>query len=128
MPLPFMMMKHRRGEDYEGASVRMQLSSIGVAALIVCIAVSVPLSGYLNNPVPAIVGVPLGLYLLFAIRVADQWQKAAVLRLGRYIGLRGPGVFMILPVVDELRKYVDQRVSVPAVKAASALTRVPGPA
>jgi regulator of protease activity HflC (stomatin/prohibitin superfamily) len=85
--------------------------------------VSVPLSAYLNNPVPAIVGVPLGLYLLFAVRVADQWQKVAVLRLGRYIGLRGPGVFMIIPVIDEISKYVDQRVRVTAVKAESALTR-----
>lgn len=120
MPLQLSMIR-RSSED--SPSVRLQLSSIGVAALIICIGVSVPLSAYLNNPAPAIVGVPLGLYLLFAIRVADQWQKAAVLRLGRYIGLRGPGVFMIIPVIDEISKYVDQRVRVTAVKAESALTR-----
>src|SRR5258706_10788649 len=104
MPLQLSMIK--RGEDCS-PSARLQLSAIGVAALIISIGVSVPLSGFLNNPVPAIVGVPLGLYLLFAIRVADQWQKAAVLRLGRYTGLRGPGVFMIIPVIDEISKYVD---------------------
>jgi len=120
MPLQLSMIR-RTSED--SPSVRLQLSAIGVAALIICIGVSVPLSAYLNNPAPAIVGVPLGLYLLFAIRVADQWQKAAVLRLGRYIGLRGPGVFMIIPVIDEISKYVDQRVRVTAVKAESALTR-----
>jgi regulator of protease activity HflC (stomatin/prohibitin superfamily) len=120
MPLQLSMI--RRGEDSSPAA-RLQLSAIGVAALIICIGVSVPLSAYLNNPVPAIVGAPLGLYFLFAIRVADQWQKAAVLRLGRYIGLRGPGVFMIVPVIDEVSKYVDQRVRVTAVKAESALTR-----
>jgi hypothetical protein len=111
MPLQLSMI--RRGEDSRGGPVRLQLSAIGIAAFIICIGASVPLSAYLNNPV----------YLLFAIRVADQWQKAAVLRLGRYIGLRGPGVFVIIPVIDEVSKYVDQRVRVTAVKAESALTR-----
>jgi hypothetical protein len=121
MPLQLSMIK--RGEDSQRGPARPQLSAVGIAMLIICIGVSVPLSAYLNNPVPAIVGVPLGLYLLFAVRVADQWQKVAVLRLGRYIGLRGPGVFMIIPVIDEISKYVDQRVRVTAVKAESALTR-----
>jgi regulator of protease activity HflC (stomatin/prohibitin superfamily) len=65
----------------------------------------------------------LGLYFLFAIRVAEQWEKAAVMRLGRYIGLRGPGIFMIIPVIDEISLYVDQRVRVVEVNAESALTR-----
>ena len=55
--------------------------------------------------------------------MADQWEKAAVLRLGRYVGLRGPGVFMIVPVIDQISRYVDQRVRVADVKAESALTR-----
>ena len=65
----------------------------------------------------------MGLYFLFAIKVAEQWQKAAVLRLGRYIGLRGPGIFFIIPVIDSISQYVDQRVRVTDVKAESALTR-----
>ncbi len=55
--------------------------------------------------------------------MAEQWQKAAVLRLGRYIGLRGPGIFFIIPVIDSISQYVDQRVRVTDVKAESALTR-----
>jgi regulator of protease activity HflC (stomatin/prohibitin superfamily) len=121
MPLQLSMIK--RGEDSQRGPARLQLSSIGVAALIICIVVTVPLSAYFNNPLPIVVGFLVGMYLVFAIRVADQWQKAAVLRLGRYIGLRGPGVFMIIPVIDEISKYVDQRVRVTAVKAESALTR-----
>ena len=50
-----------------------------------------------NNPAPAWCRRAIGLYLMFAIRVADQWEKVAVLRLGRYIGLRGPGMFHIIP-------------------------------
>ena len=65
----------------------------------------------------------IGIYLMFAIRVADQWEKVAVLRLGRYVGLRGPGMFHIIPIVDSLSRFVDQRVRVASVKAESALTR-----
>jgi regulator of protease activity HflC (stomatin/prohibitin superfamily) len=78
---------------------------------------------YFNNPAPIIVGGVIGLYFLFSIKVAEQWQKAAVLRLGRYTGLRGPGMFTIIPVIDSISLYVDQRVRVTAVKAESALTR-----
>src|SRR5262245_18679962 len=72
---------------------------------------------------PIIVGVVVGVYLLFSIRVADQWEKVAVLRLGRYIGLRGPGLFHVIPIVDTLSRYVDQRVRVASVTAESTLTR-----
>lgn len=65
----------------------------------------------------------IGLYLLFAIRVADQWQKIAVLRFGRYMGLRGPGLFHIIPIVDSVSRTVDQRVRVANVSAESTLTR-----
>ncbi len=65
----------------------------------------------------------IGLYLLFAIRMADQWEKVAVLRFGKYIGLRGPGLFHMIPVVDTLSRYVDQRVRVANVSAESTLTR-----
>jgi regulator of protease activity HflC (stomatin/prohibitin superfamily) len=73
--------------------------------------------------VPVFAAVALGLYLLFAIRVADQWEKVAVLRFGRYRGLRGPGLFHIIPIVDSMSRYVDQRVRVASVSAESTLTR-----
>lgn len=68
-------------------------------------------------------GILAGIYLLFSIKVAKQWQKTAVLRLGRYAGLRGPGVFHVIPVIDSLSRYVDQRIRVTDVTAESALTR-----
>ena len=68
-------------------------------------------------------GLLVGVYLLFSIKVADQWEKVAVLRLGRYIGLRGPGLFHVIPIVDRLSRYVDQRVRVASVTAESTLTR-----
>jgi regulator of protease activity HflC (stomatin/prohibitin superfamily) len=72
---------------------------------------------------PAIAGAAVGLYLLFSIKVVRQWEKVALLRLGKYAGLRGPGLFTILPVIETLSPYVDQRVRVASVKAESTLTR-----
>ena len=72
---------------------------------------------------PLIAGGLLGVYLLFSIKVADPWEKIAVLRKGRYIGLRGPGLFHIIPIVDRLSARVDQRVRVSSVSAESTLTR-----
>jgi len=80
-------------------------------------------SGLLRSPVPLVVLGAVGLYLLFAVRVAAQWEKVAVLRLGRYRGLRGPGWFHVIPVVDTVSEYVDQRIRVTDVRAETALTR-----
>jgi hypothetical protein len=100
-----------------------QISTIGVAVFVVCVAIGLAPTAYYDNPAPVAIAAVIGLYFLFAIKVAEQWQKAAVLRLGRYTGLRGPGMFFIIPVVDSISQYVDQRVRVTDVKAESALTR-----
>jgi regulator of protease activity HflC (stomatin/prohibitin superfamily) len=72
----------------------------------------------------AVVGVNLvGLIILWAIKVADQWEKAVVLRLGRFVGLRGPGLFWILPVVDRIPVWIDHRVMVTPFSAEKTLTK-----
>jgi len=111
----------RRSGD--GPAMGVQISSIGVAVFLILTLSGAGAAAAYNNPAPAVAGSLIGLYFLFAIRVADQWQKAAVLRFGKYIGLRGPGVFFIIPVIDTVSTYVDQRVRVTDVKAESALTR-----
>jgi regulator of protease activity HflC (stomatin/prohibitin superfamily) len=102
---------------------RVQISAVGIAVLLVCLVAGIAGTARLNNALPAVLGAFIGLYLLFAIRVAEQWERAAVLRFGRYIGLRGPGIFMIVPVMDQISLYVDQRVRVVQVSAETALTR-----
>jgi len=102
---------------------RLKLSSPGVALFVISVIAGGVVGNAIHAPEAIAAGVLLGLYLLFAIRVADQWEKAAVLRLGRYRGLRGPGLFVIIPVVDTLSRFVDQRVRVANVTAESALTR-----
>jgi len=102
---------------------KIQLSAVGAAVFLICLAIGLGPAIRYREPAAAVIGGVIGLYFLFAIRVAEQWEKAAVLRLGRYIGLRGPGIFMIIPVIDRVSLYVDQRVRVVEVKAESALTR-----
>lgn len=74
------------------------------------------------NPVSVIVGSLLGLAAAQAPRIAKQWERAVVLRLGRYIGLRGPGLFWVIPFVDSVSAYVDQRIITTDFAAESTLT------
>mgnify|MGYP001777514907 CR=1 FL=1 len=58
-----------------------------------------------------------------SIRIADQWEHAVVLRMGKFKGLKGPGLFFIWPIVDSVSAYVDQRVRVSVFKAEQTLTK-----
>ena len=114
----------RIGDDaLKPDQLQLRFSSIGITLFVVSFAAGALVSTVMNNPAGAVAGGLLGLYLLYAIRVADQWEKVAVLRLGKYVGLRGPGVFHVIPIVDRLSRYVDQRVRVANVSAESTLTR-----
>ena len=99
------------------------VSGVAVALFAISVAAGLGLATALDSRSLLVAGAVTGVYLLFSIKVADQWEKVAVLRLGRYIGLRGPGLFHMIPVVDTLSRYVDQRVRVASVTAESTLTR-----
>ena len=87
-------------EHYEAGSVQIAVEQCGVALLVVLLAAGAASIGAADQPGAAGGGALVGLYFLFAIRMADQWEKVAVLRFGRYIGLRGPGLFHMIPIVD----------------------------
>jgi regulator of protease activity HflC (stomatin/prohibitin superfamily) len=99
------------------------ISAPGITALVVCIAAGLVVGRIVHSPAALIAGIVVGIYLLFSIKVVQQWQRVAILRFGRYRGLRGPGLFLIVPVVDTLSRFVDQRVRVATVTAESTLTR-----
>lgn len=65
----------------------------------------------------------IAIYLLFAIKVAQQWEKAVVLRLGRFVGLKGPGLFWIVPILDSTPVWIDHRVMVTPFNAEKTLTK-----
>ena len=74
------------------------------------------------NPAGVIVGFILGLLAGQSPKIARQWERAVVLRLGRYTGLRGPGLFWIVPFVDTIPAWIDQRVITTSFAAEETLT------
>ncbi|HTW58323.1 MAG TPA: slipin family protein [Terriglobales bacterium] len=100
-----------------------EFNGVALLLFVVSLLAGIAAAQATHRPAPAIVGVVIGLYFLFAIKVIRQWQKVAVLRLGRYVGLRGPGICHIIPILETVSPYVDQRVRVASVSAESTLTR-----
>ena len=99
------------------------INRVAVTAFVVCVLLGALPTMILHSPLPLVVSGVLGLYLLFAVKVIRQWEKAALMRLGKYVGLRGPGLVMIIPVFETLSTFVDQRIRVASVTAESTLTR-----
>jgi len=65
----------------------------------------------------------IGTYFLFALKVASQWEKVIVLRLGRFNGLKGPGLFWVVPIIDTAVMWIDHRVAVTSFSAEKTLTK-----
>ena len=65
----------------------------------------------------------IGIYILFALKVASQWEKVVVLRLGKFKELAGPGPFWIIPIVDTTPTWIDHRVMVTPFSAEKTLTK-----
>jgi regulator of protease activity HflC (stomatin/prohibitin superfamily) len=96
----------------------------------VCLIIATLGSIYLGNNVSDIsagawvtVWLLIGTYILFALKVASQWEKAVVLRLGKFKGLKGPGLFWIIPGIDAVSTWVDHRVMVTPFAAQKTLTK-----
>jgi regulator of protease activity HflC (stomatin/prohibitin superfamily) len=122
MIVPSMLAK--RGDDAMRTDrLKVRISSVGLTLFVISLAIGLGASALTANPAPLFAMALVGLYLLFSIRVADQWERVAVLRFGKYTGLKGPGLFHLIPVVDTISRYVDQRVRVANVSAESTLTR-----
>lgn len=84
--------------------------------------------GILFNFLKLYNGAGFAIWIVFSIliassfKIADQWEKAVVLRMGKFIGLKGPGLFLIVPIIDRVAKYIDQRVRTSYFKAEETLT------
>ncbi len=65
----------------------------------------------------------VGIYILFSLKVASQWEKAVVLRMGKFHKLAGPGFFWMIPIVDTLANWIDHRVMVTPFSAEKTLTK-----
>jgi regulator of protease activity HflC (stomatin/prohibitin superfamily) len=112
----------RRGRDQD---VRVAPPRTNVVALLLLFASAAPgiwLALAWRNPLPIALGAAVGLIAMQSPRVAQQWERAIVLRLGRFIGLRGPGLFWIVPFVDSVSSWIDQRTITTNFAAEQTLT------
>jgi regulator of protease activity HflC (stomatin/prohibitin superfamily) len=100
-----------------------RVNVISAVALLVPLGLGILSIPFINySPIGAIVGLLLGLLGAQAPKIARQWERAVVLRLGRYVGLRGPGLFWIIPFVDTVPAWIDQRVITTSFAAEETLT------
>jgi len=99
-----------------------RVNVVSAVVLIVPLLLGALVTWLTFNPAGAIVGAILGALLSQAPKVARQWERAVVLRLGKYVGLRGPGLFWIIPFVDSISAWVDQRVITTSFAAEETLT------
>jgi regulator of protease activity HflC (stomatin/prohibitin superfamily) len=103
-------------------SPNIRVNVVAITILLVSIGIGVWGSIVTDNPVPAIVMFALGWILMQSPRVAQQWERAVILRLGRFIGLRGPGLFWIVPFIDRVSSWIDQRTITTSFAAEQTLT------
>jgi regulator of protease activity HflC (stomatin/prohibitin superfamily) len=111
----------RRSED-SGSRPVFRLNVIAVAILLVCVLLGLLGTAGAGNPVPLIVACATGIVLMQSPRVAQQWERAVVLRLGRFVGLRGPGLFWVVPFMDRVSTWIDQRTITTTFAAEQTLT------
>jgi regulator of protease activity HflC (stomatin/prohibitin superfamily) len=97
-----------------------------VITILIVIAAAVMDYIHVSDTVIAAVALPvvlLALYILFAFKMANQWEKAVVLRLGKFRNLSGPGMFWIIPIADSVTAWIDHRVMVTPFNAEKTLTK-----
>lgn len=123
-PFKAQMMNYKKGPD-------THVNAIGLTVFLVLIVLAVFIAAMLDSRgatdgtiaavvVPTVIVASL---LLASIQVARQWEKAVVLRLGNFQGLKGPGLFWIIPIVDSITRWIDHRVMVTPFSAEKTLTR-----
>jgi len=109
-----------RGQDSGVRAPRMNVISIIV--LVASLTIGVLGARALNSPIPLVTMAIVGVILMQAPRIAEQWERAVLLRLGRFVGLRGPGLFWIIPFVDRVSSWIDQRTITTTFAAEQTLT------
>ena len=112
----------RRATGSETPSKNVRTNVVAVLMLIVPLLAGLAGTAETDTPWPLIAGIVVGFVLMQSPKVAQQWERGIVLRLGKYVGLRGPGLFWIVPFVDNVAKWIDQRVITTSFAAEETLT------
>ena len=95
---------------------------VAIALVLLLIGIGLALTAMTGNPAPLLIAALLCPVVVQSPKIAKQWEKAVVLRLGKYVGLRGPGLFWIIPFVDTISNWIDQRILTTSFAAEQTLT------
>lgn len=112
----------RRTQEPTAGVAGVGLNVVAVAIVLSAAIVGGIVSAILGNPILLVVSLVIGLLIAPAPQIAQQWERAVVLRFGRYVGLRGPGLFWIVPFIDRVSSVVDQRTIASGFAAEQTLT------
>ena len=109
-------------KSYIDAKRRFNALALAVLVVLVVPIVALFYAGIIHEYLAAS-AIVLSALIVASIKIADQWEKAVVLRMGKFIGLKGPGLFLIIPIIDRIDKFIDQRVRVTDIRAEETLTK-----
>jgi regulator of protease activity HflC (stomatin/prohibitin superfamily) len=128
-----MSTKYTKDKTLQSMKAKKDEHISGIAATIFAVFLAASVLGAIimseNGVIDAIIGgyvtvtMLIGFYILFALKVASQWEKVVVLRLGKFEKLAGPGPFWIIPIVDTVPTWIDHRVMVTPFSAEKTLTK-----
>jgi regulator of protease activity HflC (stomatin/prohibitin superfamily) len=99
-----------------------RINVVAIAILIGSLAIGLAAANATGDLIPLVIMAVIGVVLMPAPRIAQQWERAVVLRLGRFIGLRGPGLFWVVPFADRVSTWIDQRTITTSFAAEQTLT------
>jgi regulator of protease activity HflC (stomatin/prohibitin superfamily) len=99
-----------------------QINAVSMGILVVAAAIGGAISMAIGNLIPLGVAILLAAFVMPAPKIAQQWERAVVMRFGRFTGLRGPGLFWIVPFVDHVSSWIDQRTITTSFAAEQTLT------
>jgi regulator of protease activity HflC (stomatin/prohibitin superfamily) len=111
----------RRGKQGPPPS-QPRVNIIAVFIILAALAVGGVFTVRSQNPAGLVIGAVVGFILAQSPKVAQQWERGVVLRLGKYVGLRGPGLFWVVPFIDDVNSWIDQRVITTNFNAEETLT------
>ncbi|HEX2723008.1 MAG TPA: slipin family protein [Gemmatimonadaceae bacterium] len=122
MPIPVVNNSMPKRERSSRPPTEVRFNIVAMFLLLVPVLAGIFATATTLNPLWVILGAIFGLTFSQSPRVAKQWERGVVLRLGRYIGLRGPGLFWVLPFFDKVSSWIDQRVVTTSFAAEETLT------
>jgi regulator of protease activity HflC (stomatin/prohibitin superfamily) len=110
------------GTVRNGAVAAPRVNVVSLLLLVGFLAAGITGTVLTENPLYIIILALIGAFAAMSPRIAQQWEKAVVLRLGKFVGLRGPGLFWIMPLFDRVSSWIDQRVITTSFAAEQTLT------